>query len=92
MNWYRFLVVSGRKLPTRTRFITITTPRYGAAGRAGGQGHKFVFFFGYFLRRLHTILIQCQSKTINIPNLAPIGRQVLLAIMAVFTADATLIF
>ena len=29
------------------------------------------------------MLTQCQSKTINIPNLAPIGRQVLLTIIAV---------
>ena len=42
-----------------------------------------VFFPGFFLRRLHIMLTQCQSKTINIPNLAPIGRQMLLTIMAV---------
>ena len=29
------------------------------------------------------MLNQCQSKTINIPNLASIGRQLLLTIMAV---------
>ena len=61
---------------------SLRTPRYGAAGRSGDHGHEFVFFPGFFLRRLHIMLTQCQSKTINIPNLACIGRQVLLTIIA----------
>ena len=62
---------------------SLRTPRYGAAGRSGDHGHEFVFFPGFVLRRLHIMLTQCQSKTINTPNLASIGRQVLLTIMAV---------
>ena len=70
----------------------LRTPRYGAAGRAGEQGHEFVSYSGYFLRRLHIMLTQCQSKTINIPNLASIGRQVLLTIMAVHYRRRDIVF
>ena len=38
------------------------------------------------------MLTQCQSKTINTPNLASIGRQVLLTIMAVHYRRRDIVF
>ena len=84
MHRHRFLAVSGRKVTAHPDRIHHYEPP-DTVPQAGPviMDMNLSFFPVFFLRRLHIMLTQCQSKTINIPNLAPIGRQVLLTIIAV---------